>query len=167
MSMKERLSKSGWATGSVEKESQSVLARAVALHLGGKPKDALSELDAAVAISPTNQEILAARGHILCELEEWAEAAKNYTTLVDVAPRNSTAIYNLAVCLEKTRQWEQAGLRFDQAMKMDGKRVECYLGQGLCLLNEDKAEAALNNLEKYLEVRPEDETAQFGKAVAP
>ena len=114
MSLKQKLSKAGFPKeGSGDSESQSVLARAVSLHLDGKPKEALKELDTAVGIAPNNPEILAARAHVLCELENWTEATVSYAKLVELSPRNGAAMYNLAVCLEKTGQWEQGSVRFE------------------------------------------------------
>ena len=100
MNLKERFTKSGWAP-EPEKDSQSVLARALSLQLEGKPREALNELDAAILISPNHQEVLAARGHVLCELEDWPEAAKNYSKLVEVSTRNATAYYNLVCALRR------------------------------------------------------------------
>ena len=55
-----------------------IFARAVSLHLEGKRKEALDELDRALHAGKGDPEIHAARGRVQFELERYEEAAASY-----------------------------------------------------------------------------------------
>ena len=57
------------------------MARAVSLHLDGKTKEALIELDNAVTNGADMAEIHSARGHVQFELEMYDEAVQSYQRL--------------------------------------------------------------------------------------
>ncbi|MFN8685654.1 MAG: hypothetical protein ACK52Z_12220, partial [Acidobacteriota bacterium] len=56
----------------------SALARAVALHLEGKRKEALKEIQDAIEDGEQDPELFSARGHLHFELEQFEEAARSY-----------------------------------------------------------------------------------------
>jgi Flp pilus assembly protein TadD len=89
-------------------ETAAVLSRAVALHMEGKLKDALGELQAGAGALGEKPELLAAMGHLECELEQFEDASKTYTRLLELTPDNSVARFNLAVAHEKLGHWESA-----------------------------------------------------------
>ncbi len=76
----------------------TALARSVALHLEGKRKEALTELNGAIEAGEQSPEILAAKGHIQFELEQFDDAVKTYEKLLEVVPRHATANFNLGIC---------------------------------------------------------------------
>ncbi len=78
-------------------EKGSALARAVALHLDGKGREALAELDRALESGDSPREIYAARGHIQFELELYDDAVKSYEALTTIDPNAQSAVFNLAV----------------------------------------------------------------------
>jgi thioredoxin-like negative regulator of GroEL len=57
--------------------SDHALARAVSLHLEGKPKEALRELEAAFERGEESTQLYSARGHLQFELEQFEEAARS------------------------------------------------------------------------------------------
>ncbi len=116
----------------------SALGRAVALHLEGKLKEALKELDGAIERGESSAEVHSARGHIQFELEQFEEAATSYTKLIELSPRHPSATFNLAVCLEKLGRWGQACEQFQKAFESDGKRLDALVGWGVCLLHLDR-----------------------------
>src|SRR5687768_18478920 len=102
--------------------TQSSLGRAVTLHLEGKLKEALRELDHAIERGESSAEIHSARGHIQFELEQFDDAAGSYTKLLELDPRHPTATFNLAVCLEKLGRWSQAGECFQRAYEGEDRK---------------------------------------------
>src|SRR5216110_3108537 len=95
---------SGRKTGTETASGKTVapsLARAVSLHLEGKRKEALRELNGAIENGHESAEVYAAKGHILFELEQYDDAVKTYEKLLALAPRHSTANFNLGICYEK------------------------------------------------------------------
>src|ERR1035438_3768572 len=77
------------------------LGRSVSLHLEGKRKEALKELNTAIEGGEETAEVFAAKGHIQFELEQYDDAIKTYEKLLAVSPRHSTANFNLGICYEK------------------------------------------------------------------
>ncbi|OYW12367.1 MAG: hypothetical protein B7X34_01965, partial [Acidobacteriia bacterium 12-62-4] len=107
-----------------------------------RTREALGELEVALGLTPDHPELLAARGHLLCELEQYEEAVKTYSRLLEVASGHTASVYNLAVCLEKLGRWEQAAERFSEAQALDPDRIEAKLGLGICQLHLEKPEPA-------------------------
>src|SRR5580658_10607755 len=142
------------------------LARSVSLHLEGKRKEALRELNTAIEGGEESAEIFAAKGHIQFELEQYDDAIKTYEKLLNLAPRHATANFNLGICYEKLGRWQEATDAFTKALEVDPQREEAQLGLGICLLHQEKPEPAIGYFEKVLARQPGHETATFGKAVS-
>ena len=119
------------------------LARAVALHLEGKRKEALKELNSAIENGEETAEVFAAKGHVQFELEQYDDAMKTYEKLLAVAPRHPTANFNLGICYEKLGRWQEATEAFTKALETDPQREEAQLGLGICLLHQEKPEPAI------------------------
>src|SRR5689334_19740567 len=71
------------AAASPEKIANPALARAVSLHLDGQLTAAVAELRSAIDAGGRQPSLYSALGHILCELREFEQAAKYYTTLLE------------------------------------------------------------------------------------
>lgn len=99
------------------------LAKAVSLHLEGKPKEALRELDHAVNNGADAAEMHSARGHLQYELEFYEEAVQSYSRLLALDSRHPNANFNLAVCLEKLGRWEHASQQFEKALDADPQQI--------------------------------------------
>src|ERR1700722_10545777 len=84
------------------------LARAVSLHLEGKHKDALKELNTAIENGDERAEIYAAKAHILFELDQFEDSVKSYEKLLALAPRHTTAHFNLWMCYAALYTWKEA-----------------------------------------------------------
>ena len=127
-------------------ESKAVspaLARAVSLHLEGKHKEALQELNTALENGEESTEIYSAKGHLQFELEQYDDAIKTYEKLLTLAPRHTTANFNLGICYEKLGRWNEATEAFQKALDADPNRNEAQLGLGICLLHQEKPEPAV------------------------
>src|ERR1700721_2058672 len=111
------------------------LARSVALHLEGKRKEALREINTAIESGEETAEILAAKGHVQFELEQFDDAVKTYEKLIAVVPNHPTASFNLGICYEKAGRWQDATDSFNRALSTDPQRLEAQLGLGICLLH--------------------------------
>src|SRR3954465_11044047 len=111
------------------------LAKAVSLHLNGKPEEALAELKRALDSGPQASELDSAAGHIQFELNQFADAAKTYGRLLELDPRHKSADYNLAVCLGQLDRWDEAAASFKKALDKDSSRDEAQVGLGICFLH--------------------------------
>src|SRR5579863_7208887 len=120
---------------STGKPVSPALARSVSLHLEGKRKEALRELNTAIEAGEETAEVFAAKGHIQFELEQYEDAIKTYEKLLGVAPRHPTANFNLGICYEKLGRWQEATDAFQKSLETDAEREEAQLGLGICLLH--------------------------------
>ena len=96
------------------------MARAVSLHLEGKRKEALRELNTAIENGEQGVDIYAAKGHIQFELEQYDDAVKTYTKLLEAVPQHPTANFNLGICFEKLGRWQEASDAFQKARRGKG-----------------------------------------------
>ena len=124
------------------------LARSVSLHLEGKRKEALKELNTAIENGEETAEIFAAKGHVQFELEQYEDAVKTYERLLALAPKHNTAHFNVGICYEKLGRWQEATDSFQKALEADPQRTEAQLGLGICLLHQEKPEPAAACFEK-------------------
>ena len=100
----------------------AVLGRAVALHMEGKLKEALGELQSGIGTHGEQPEMLAAIGHLQCELEQYDEAVKTYGRLLELSPDNTVALFNQAVAHEKLGKWESAANGFTATLAAEQRR---------------------------------------------
>ncbi|HLJ17653.1 MAG TPA: tetratricopeptide repeat protein, partial [Bryobacteraceae bacterium] len=142
------------------------LAKAVSLHLEGKRKEALTELNTAIEAGDETVEIYSAKGHIQFELEQYDDAIKTYQKLLGLTPKHPTAHFNVGICYEKLSRWQDATDSFQTSLEIDPGRMEAQLGLGICLLHQEKPEGAIEQFNRVLARQPDNETALFGKAVA-
>ena len=139
------------ASGSANAQPVSAsLARAVSLHLEGKRKEALRELNTAIENGDQGADIYAAKGHIQFELEQYDDAVKTYEKLLGAAPQHPTANFNLGICYEKLGRWQDASDSFQKALEVDPQREEANLGWGICLLRQEKPEPAIACFDKVI-----------------
>ncbi len=141
------------------------LARAVSLHLAGKPDEALKHLQRA-STTDGSPEMFRAMGHIQFELGDFQEASLSYRALVKLKPQYAMGWFNLAVCLERLGSWDDSSEAFHKAATLDVKNVDAHLGLGVCHLRLEDPKSALFSFERCLELSPGYEDALFGKAAA-
>ena len=145
------------------------LARSVSLHLEGKRKEALKELNSAIESGEETAGSIRCQGtHSVQNLEQYEDAIKTYEKLLGAAPRHPTAHFNLGICYEKLARWQEATVHGFQKgwLETDPEREEAQLGLGICLLHQEKPEPAIVCFDKVLGRHAEHETALFGKAVS-
>ena len=93
------------------------------IHLWqGRPKDALKELDAAVAkLTPDRPETLNIRGDVYRLTGDLDRAAADYQRLIEMQPKNEYAHVSLALVCEKQSKPGEAAACFDRLIAADPK----------------------------------------------
>src|SRR5438045_2886629 len=71
------------------------------------------------------------------------EAALIYFPVALSEPGNSNALFNLALCFERSERWELASDMFERVLKLDPQRPDARLGLGACLLHLKRFNGAL------------------------
>src|SRR5882762_10632594 len=142
MSQFKSRSSSSTDVGSKNPAKPASLARAVSLHMEGKLKEGLEEINRTLESGDGSLETFAAKAQIQFELEMFDDAAKSYAKVLSLTPKHAGANFNLAVCLEKLGRWQEATDFFQKAAEADPNRLETPLGLAICQLHLDKADAA-------------------------
>ena len=145
--------------------------RAAALHLAGKPQEALEQIEQAIAAGEQGAEVYAAAGYLHYERRQFEQSAEAYRKLVALVPANGAAWFNLAAALQALGKWDEAGALFEKALAADPNRYEAHLGLGLSRLHMGAARPALEAYDRCLRLIPNLEPVRlepilFGKAAA-
>ncbi|MGC4048632.1 MAG: hypothetical protein QM757_03780 [Paludibaculum sp.] len=136
----------------------TALARAVALHLEGKGKEALRELDRAVESGDPPREVYSAKGHIQFELELFEEAVKKLRVVdragseLDVRLLQSGGVPGEAGPLEP-----KPPATSSVHCRATPSGWNAKLGLGICLLHTRSAEKALECFDACLGKTPNEE----------
>ena len=146
-------------------------AHAAAMHLAGKPQEALEQIEQALAAGGQHAEVYAAAGYLYYERKQFEPSAEAYRKLVALDPANAAVWFNLAAALQALGKWDEAGAMFEKALAGDPNRYEAHLGLGLSRLHMGAARPALEAYERCLRLIPNLEPTRlepilFGKAVA-
>src|SRR5260370_42544806 len=96
-------SSSSTGIGSKDPAKPATLARAVSLHMEGKLKEGLDEINRALDAGDGSLETFSAKAQIEFELEMFEDAAKSYARDLSLTPRHAGATFKLAACREKLR----------------------------------------------------------------
>ena len=142
------------------------MVKAASLQMTGDAAGALAELCHARDEGDQSPKLYCAVGHLHFELGQFEAAARSYQGVLRLNGDDSTAHYNLAVCLEKLGAWEQAAQAFRKAIEKDPRRAGAHLGLGICLLHLQQPQDALDAFERCLDRQPFREAALHGKAAA-
>src|SRR5215475_14508252 len=115
-------------------------ASAVALHLEGKAKEALAELERALQgkaglSDAQGAEIYSGVGYLHMEAEQFEKAVDAYTKLLDITPEHVSGAYNLAICLEAIGRWDLAAKRLEQVLSLEPGHPDAQLDLGACYLH--------------------------------
>src|SRR6202140_3740317 len=118
------------------------LSRAVSLHMEGKIKEALEEINRVLEAGDETPELFSAKAQIQFELEMFDDASKSYARVLSVNPKHPAANLNMAICHARLGQWHEGAEFFEKAAQLDPGRTDARLGLGISLLHLHKAPAA-------------------------
>ena len=144
-----------------QKRVSRTLSKAVSLHLEGKLESAARLLTKALESGEREAGLFSALGHIHYEMRNYEAAAEVYSQLAEFDPKHRTAHFNLGVCYGHLKNWRPAAESFAKAVDADGTRSEALLGLGISQIHAGRSADALDPLDKYLILYPENEQALF------
>src|SRR5271165_2494670 len=77
------------------------LSRAVSLHMEGKLKEALEEINRVLEAGDETPELFSAKAQIQFELEAFDDASKSYAKVLSFNPKHAAANFNMAICHDR------------------------------------------------------------------
>ena len=117
-------------------------------------EQALARLDRMVAAFPDERRPLATRAHLNAQLGRMAAALDDHLALVQQAPDDAAAWFNLGYVLETDGQWQPALDAFARACELDPQMDRAWYGQGLVLIRLQRFDEAAAALRRNTELQP-------------
>ncbi|MFC0503843.1 tetratricopeptide repeat protein [Micromonospora costi] len=131
------------------------------LHLAaGRPGEALTLADAAVAAAPGTVPPLVARGMALGDLERWAESARAADEILAIGPNDANAQRSAAAILAGSRNGQTALNAAWRAVELDPEAPQSHLALGLVAANMRLFDLAERAYREALRLDPELARAQ-------
>jgi len=115
----------------------------------------------------TNRVIIKPRGYIddriYFPMQDYEKAGPFYQKAVDLSPNDADAFYNLGACAMNLHDFPGAMDAFSKAIALKSDFAVAYYQLGMVQVNQNNKEDAVKNLEKFLELAPDDPNAAVAK----
>lgn len=117
----------------------------------------------ALRVRPQSEEALYGRALFYQEHDEIDKAIRDYTSILQLNPKNKNAHFNLGyIHYTLLKVYDQAIKHYDDAIAADAGYAEAYYNRGLCYETLGNIQAAQLDYEKALQLRPGYELAKKG-----
>lgn len=132
-------------------EADSLLERATALEDRGQLKEALAELDKALALRPAFPEALRLRGLVICQLGELERALADFTEAIRLQPHEAATYYYRGQAALDLEHFDDAIRDFTEAVRLKPDAWPAYHRRALAHAGQRDYEAALADFARALE----------------
>ena len=102
-------------------------------------------------------------GELYGFMQDYEKAAPFYKKAVELSPDDPDAFYNLGACAMNLHDFPGAMEAFSNAIELKSDFAAAYYQLGMVQVNQNNKEDAVKNLEKFLELAPEDPNAAVAK----
>lgn len=120
---------------------------------------ATSAYDSAIALKKDDPELYILRGNARLQLKDSKGAIQDYTTSIAVKP-SARAYQNRGIVKKDAQDYDGAIADYTQAIATDASYKYSYMSRALVLMvKKGDNKAALADLEKYIQLDPEDAEA--------
>jgi tetratricopeptide (TPR) repeat protein len=124
---------------------------------------ALQYYNGALKLNPRSEEALYGRGLYYQEHNDLDKAIQDYTTIVQINPKNAHAHFNLGyIHYNDLKVYDQAIKHYNDALAADPDYVEAYYNRGLCYEAVGNITAAREDYDKAISYRPNYDLALKG-----
>lgn len=125
----------------------------------GRNEEAVRELTSVIQNDPDNEYAHYFLGNAYFELEDWGRSLKCYVRALELAPNYRGALVASGHALRMMGRLPQALRVGRQALRMDENDADALYLLGVVHFQRGENDAARTYLERFLETRPEVETA--------
>ncbi|MBN1993899.1 MAG: tetratricopeptide repeat protein, partial [Anaerolineae bacterium] len=98
--------------------------------------------------------------------EEYMEAIKVYTKVIELKPDDADIYNNRGVAYYASGDLEKASMDFNKAIQLKPNLAEAYIGQGLVYAASDNLEQAIKEYTKAIELKPDYAGAYNNRGLA-
>ena len=133
-----------------------LLARAIlrAMLAVGARNLALRQAHRQIERNPSNRHALATRAHLLAEQGRHTQALADLERLVQLAPDQASAWFNLGYVQELLNDLPAAAESFAQAVTIEPNMDRAWYGLGLCHIRQGQWDEAVSALQRTTELQP-------------
>ena len=154
------------STVQVPPSAEALVQRAAVLLGAGRAQEALTALDAAVALRPDLPIAHHNRGVVLSVLRRFAEALESFDAALALDAGYPAALNNRGVALQELRRHQEALESFDAALALIPDYGAALGNRGAALRELGRPAEALESCERALGVNPQDISALNNKGAA-
>lgn len=144
----------------VRQTESSYLNRGLALASASHPKEALTDLDQALKMNPSNLAACLGKGAAIIELGQFQLALDWLDRALEIESGNTSALTNQAIAHFKMGEKDAAAGLFEQAISLQ-PQAKIFLARGQCQLDAGDWPGALQDVKLALEVEPENPEVYF------
>lgn len=102
---------------------------------------------------PANHYFL--RGNAYLDAGEFAEAARDYSSALEIDPSNAVYRNNLGIALRYMERFDEAITEYDQAIELDPEYRDAYTNRGVALADRGDLEMAVEDFGRAIAIDPE------------
>jgi tetratricopeptide (TPR) repeat protein len=129
--------------------------------LDTNPKQAESLLEKAIELDPANAEAFYYLGKLYASKKEYTKAIQSYNKAIDLAPSSPDAFFNLGFLYYAKKDYPKAEAMFLKVTELQPAYLdEAYFNLAVVQNLQGKKEESIGNLERALEVNPNNERAK-------
>ncbi|MBK7855429.1 MAG: tetratricopeptide repeat protein [Bacteroidetes bacterium] len=126
-------------------------------------KLALEYYNNALRIKPNAEDALYGRGLWYQDHSEINKAIQDYTSIIQLNPKNKNAHFNLGYIHQSLlKVYDEAAKHYTRAIEADPSYVEAYYNRGVCYETLGNISMARVDYEKAIEIKPDYEPAKNG-----
>lgn len=131
----------------------------------GKSDEALEAFRKMLEIQPESYSANKNIGEILGAKQMYQEALPYFQKASEVSTSDPDASYNLGACLVNLQDYERAAAAFTRAAELKPDLAPAYYQLGMIYVNQNKKPEAIQNLEKFLTLAPDDPKAGVARQI--
>jgi len=131
----------------------------------GNSEEALAAFRKMLEIQPESYSANKNIGEILGAMKKYEEALPYFRKASELSAADPDAFYNLGACLINLQDLENAAAAFAKAKDLKPDHALAYYQLGMIYVNQNKKPEAIQNLEKFVELVPEDPNASVARQV--
>jgi len=105
----------------------------------------------------TASSLYASLGELYMDKNDFEKAKEYFEKSINIDPSNHALSYNVAEILFNSNKIDEAIYYYKLAAKIKPDWPKSYLKLGYCYLNKEQMETAIDYLNKYVELSPEDD----------
>jgi len=138
------------------REPEARLLRARILQQADRSEEAVADVEAVLEQNPDLPAALELRGLIAAEQRDYAEAIRSFRKLAAKSPDDAVVLSQLGMLYLANKQPREAIRRFTKALEIDADEFSARRGRSDAAISIGDHLAALADLEKALDLKPDD-----------